>query len=302
MTNQRLTIDENDAMLRYILRGGQARVFFCRTTQMTQQAADTHLASDVATAAMGRFLAGAAVLGAMEKEGQTSLTVTADGGGAGGKMTTVVRGNDLKITVDNPQAELPTLHGRQDVAGFVGTPGRLTVVRDFGAGEPYIGISALTTGELGDDFAHYFTVSEQAPSLVALGCLNQDGVVLSAGGIVIQAMPGCTDNTLTELENRTPFFAGISRELYDRSIDELAQAWFKGMELDLLSREPLRLVCDCSRDKMRAALISLGKEELNAIVQEGNETKMTCHFCRSRHTFDVDEVKDMLAHLQEGTH
>ena len=302
MTNQRLTLDENDAMQRYILRGGQARVFFCRTTQMTQQAADTHLASDAATAAMGRFLAGAAVLGAMEKEGQTSITVTADGNGAGGKMTAVMRGRNLKITVDHPQAELPTLHGKQDVAGFVGTTGRLTVVRDFGAGEPYIGISALTTGELGDDFAHYFTVSEQVPSLVALGCLNQDGVVLSAGGIVIQAMPGASEQTLTDLENRTPFFAGISRELYDRSMDELARTWFAGMEPEVLSREPLRLLCDCSREKMYAALLSLGREELASIVQEGNETKMTCHFCRSRHAFSVEEVSEMMHRLEEGTH
>ncbi len=302
MTNQRLTIDENDMMVRYLLKGGQARVFFCRTTRMAQQAADTHLASDVATAAMGRFLAGAAVLGAMEKEGQTSLTVTADGGGAGGRMTAVVKGSTMKITVDNPQAELPTLHGKQDVAGFIGTPGRLTVVRDFGTGEPYVGISALTTGELGDDFAHYFTVSEQVPSLVALGCLNQDGVVLSAGGIVIQAMPGCTDQTLTELENRTPFFAGISRELYDRSIDELAQTWFSGMDLTELARDDLHLQCDCSRERMRAALLSLGREELQSILEEGNETKMTCHFCRSRHVFGLEEVQDMLAGITEEPH
>ena len=142
MTNQRITIDENDAMLRYLVRDGQARVFFCRTTQMTQQAADTHLASDVATAAMGRFLSGAAVLGAMEKDANTSITVAADGGGAGGRMTAVVRGGEIKITVERPQAQLPTLNGRQDVGGYIGKDGRLTVVRDYGTGELHIGISA----------------------------------------------------------------------------------------------------------------------------------------------------------------
>jgi len=301
MTNQRITIDENDAMLRYLVRDGQARVFFCRTTQMTQQAADTHLASDVATAAMGRFLSGAAVLGAMEKDANTSITVAADGGGAGGRMTAVVRGSEIKITVERPQAQLPTLNGRQDVGGYIGKDGRLTVVRDYGTGEPYIGISALVSGELGEDFAQYFTVSEQVPSLVALGCLNQDGVVLSAGGIVIQAMPGCTDETLTELENRIPFFEGISRELYDRPMQELADSWLGSLGLTLLSNTPLHLACDCSREKMRAALLALGAEELKEILNEGRETQMICHFCRSRHVFKTSEIADMHRQLTEET-
>lgn len=299
MTDQRLTIDEADGMLHMLLMGGEARVWMCRTTAMTQQAADTHLASDTAAAAMGRFLSGAAVLGATEPEEGSSVTVTVAGGGAGGKMIAVVRGGNLKVAVEHPQAALPVLQGRQDVAGFVGARGQMTVVRDRGAGEPYIGICSLVSGELGDDFAQYFTVSEQVPSLVALGCLNQDGVVLSAGGIVIQAMPECSKHMLSQLELRLPFFAGISRELYDRGMEELAVRWFDGLDMAIVSYTPLFLRCDCSREKMRGALIALGPAELRDILSGGEDTVMTCYFCRSAHVFTPHDIRGMLADVPE---
>lgn len=287
-----LIFNEPDGRLRMLIAGGRARVLMCRVTRLTQQAADIHAASDVATAAMGRLLSGSALLaGSVEDEGG-HITVTVAGSGVGGKMTVVGHGNgDFKIAVEKPQAELPLRQdGKQDVAGFVGREGRLTVIRDKGEREPYIGISNLVSGELGLDFAEYFTMSEQTPSLVALGCLNQDGVVLSAGGILIQAMPGCGLDVIEELEKREPFFRGISRELYDRPMRELAEFWFQGMDLEIVSEELLRLRCDCSRGRMARALGALGREELLDMAREGKDTEMTCHFCRTAHRFSAEEI------------
>lgn len=301
-TRNDLIFDEPDGLLRMLICGGQARVLMCRATRLVQEAADIHAASDVATAAMGRLLSGSALLIANFDDDDSSVTVTVTGSGAGGRMTVVGNSSgDLKIAVENPQAELPVREGgKQDVSGFVGREGRLTVVRDKGGEEPYIGISNLVSGELGLDFAEYFTMSEQKPSLVALGCLNQEGVVLSAGGILIQAMPGCGMKVIEELEKREPFFRGISREIYDRPMRELAEFWFQGMNLEVLSQEPLRLRCDCSRERMARALAALGREELLEMAREGRDTEMTCHFCRTSHLFSPDEVRAMAEELEKA--
>ena len=296
-----LIYNEPDGMLRMLIAGGQARVLMCRTTRLTQEAADIHMASDTAACAMGRLLSGRAMLLGRVEDEEGSVTVTVTGNGAGGRMTVVGHhGGDLKIAVENPQAQLPVRpDGKQDVSGFVGMEGRLTVVRDRGAGEPYIGIANLVSGELGLDFAEYFTMSEQKPSLVALGCLNQNGTVLSSGGILIQALPGCGMDVIDELEKREPFFRGISRELYDRSMRELAEFWFQGMDLQIAGDEPLRLKCDCSRERMARALISLGSNELLEMAAEGHDTEMTCHFCRTGHRFSPEEISDMAKAQEE---
>jgi len=291
-----LIFEEPDSLLRMTIAGGQMRVLMCRTTRLTQQAADIHQASDVAAAAMGRMLSASAMLyTSIEDDESHSVTVTVAGDGSGGRMTVVGHGGgSLKISVEHPQAELPLRpDGKQDVGGFIGRQGKLTVIRDKGEGEPYIGISNLVSGELGLDFAEYFTMSEQTPSLVALGCLNQDGIVLSSGGIMIQALPGCDNSVIDEIEKREPFFRGISRELYDRPMRELADFWFGGMDLEILSEEPLRLRCDCSRDKMKRALFSLGQTELLDMALEGKDTEMTCHFCRTEHRFSPQELTEL---------
>ena len=286
---------DTDSLLRLTLNGGEARVLMARTTRMAQEAAQIHQAGDTATAAIGRVLPACAMMGALIKEEAGRLTVTISGDGAGGRITCGVQANRLKISVENPQAELPPHpDGRLDVAGFVGRTGQLAVVKDFDKGEPFTSISHLVSGELGEDFAHYFTVSEQVPSLVALGCLNQDGVVLSSGGILIQAMPGCPDSTIAQLELRIPFYANISREIYDRGLRELAEAWFADFSPEFLGEEPLELRCDCSREKMRRALAALGRAELEDIRDSGEDTVLTCHFCRTQRSFDADDIASLL--------
>ena len=292
---QNIIYPDPDSLLRLTLMGRQARAFMIRSTRMAQEASDIHQASDVAASAMGRLLPACAMLGGLMKEGEGRLSVTVDGDGAGGRMHCGVSGRTFKITAQHPQAELPLrADGRQDVAGFVGKNGSIVVVREENGKEPYTSVSRLVSGELGEDFASYFTHSEQTPSLVALGCLNERGTVLSSGGILVQALPGCSEQTLRALEMRVPFFANISREIFDRSLRELAEGWFRDMDAEWMAEEPLTLRCDCSREKMRRALMALGREELEDIVKKREDTRLTCHFCRAERAFSVQEVKEML--------
>ncbi|MDD4080933.1 MAG: Hsp33 family molecular chaperone HslO [Eubacteriales bacterium] len=298
---ENIIFPDPDALLRLTLMGRQARAFMIRSTRMAQQASDIHQASDVAAAAIGRLLPGCAMLGGLLKGENGRLTVTVDGDGPGGRLHCGVKDGKFKIAVQNPQVQLPlTPDGRQDVGGFVGNKGKLIVVKDYSSGDPYTSVSDLVSGELGEDLASYFTISEQTPSLVALGCLNEAGTVLSSGGILIQAMPGCSDGTLRQLELRIPFFANISREIFDRSLKELAEGWFRDLDPEFLGEEPLVLRCDCSREKMRRALAAIGREELEEIVEIGEETHLTCHFCRTERSFSVDEVEKMLADSEES--
>ena len=297
---QDLIFPDQDSILRFTLAGREARAFMVRSTRMAQEAADIHQASDTAAAAIGRLLPGCALLGGLMKEAEGRLSVTVDGNGPGGRMHCGVKNREFKISVQNPQLQLPlTAEGRQDVGGFVGSAGKLVVVKDFGGSDPYTSVSDLVSGELGEDFASYFTYSEQTPSLVVLGCLNEAGTVLSSGGILIQAMPGCGEKTLRALEMRIPFYASISREIYDRSLMQLAASWFEDLDPEFMGEEPLILKCDCSREKMRRALLALGREELEKIVESGEDTRLTCHFCRTERAFPAREVREMLHESEE---
>ncbi len=284
-----------DEMLRLSLMGGQARVMMCETTAMCQRAADLHASTPVCTAAMGRLMTATAFLGVMMKGDNESVTVTVKGGGPMGTLVAVANHGDLKVCADNPQVELPLREdGKLDVGGAVGHSGRMSVVKDLGLREPYIGQCELVSGEMGMDFANYFTVSEQQPSLVSVGVLVNGDVVLKAGGLLIQPLPGCEEAVLEQLELRSPMFASISREMTYAPKEQLIEDWFRGMEPELLERTPLRYRCGCSRERMEKALISLGRKELQTLIDEDKGAELGCHFCHSRYAFTTDELKDLL--------
>ena len=169
----------------------------------------------------------------------------------------------------------------------------MSVVKDLGLREPYVGQIELVSGELAIDFANYFTVSEQSPSLVALGVLTSGDAVLKAGGLLIQPLPGCEDSTIDQLELRSPMFADISREMTFAPKEELLEDWFRGMDPVVLEREPLRYHCGCSRYRMEKALISLGRKELMNLIDEDKGAELGCHFCHSYYQFSTDELKDL---------
>ncbi|MGN0763111.1 MAG: Hsp33 family molecular chaperone HslO [Aristaeellaceae bacterium] len=284
-----------DEMLRLSLMGGQARVMMCETTAMCQRAADLHASTPVCTAAMGRLMTATAFLGVMMKGDNESVTVTVKGGGPMGTLVAVANHGDLKVCADNPQVELPLREdGKLDVGGAVGHSGRMSVVKDLGLREPYIGQCELVSGEMGMDFANYFTVSEQQPSLVSVGVLVNGDVVLKAGGLLIQPLPGCEESVLEQLELRSPMFASISREMTYAPKEQLIEDWFRGLTLELLERTPLRYRCGCSRERMEKALISLGRKELQTLIDEDKGAELGCHFCHSRYAFTTDELKDLL--------
>lgn len=282
-------------LLRGVLKGGQARVLLCDTRSMTQAARETHQASNVCTAALGRGISAAAMLAAAAEEATNSLTMTIKGNGPAGALVTVVRGGAIKAYIDRPQVELPLrADGKLDVGGAIGHEGQMTVVRDLGMREPYIGQTPLQSGEIGEDVAYYCTMSEQLPTLCAVGVLVASEV-LSSGGLIVQALPGCEEEVLSALELRAPIFADISTHLLESTPEALFMDFFRGLDPEILADEVLTYACDCTRDRMEKVLISLGREELTDMIEKEHGAEITCHFCRTSHQFTEDELRTLLA-------
>ena len=292
---------QHDRILRLELMGGQARVLFLETTESVQRMADIHHSTPVCTAALGRLMTGTLMLGVMMKGEGESVTVTVKGSGPMGTLCAVASHGDIKACADNPQVSLPPREdGHLDVGGAVGHEGRMSVVKDLGLKEPYVGQCNLVSGELGIDFANYFTVSEQQPSLVSLGVLVSGEAVLKAGGLLIQPLPGCTEETLSQLELRSPMFADLSREMTMDSMETLIEGWFRGMEPHLLEETPARWHCGCSRERMEKALISMGRRDLQEIIDDDQGAELSCHFCHSHYFFTTDQLKALLHQAEEG--
>lgn len=286
---------EGDEILRGMLMDGQVRIMMCETTNMVQRAADIHNATPVCTAAMGRLMTATSMLGVMMKGENESVTVNIKGGGPMGTVVAVANHGDLKVCADDPQVELPLREdGKLNVGAAIGKDGYMTVIKDLGLREPYIGQIELVSGELGIDFANYYTVSEQQPSLVALGVLVAGDAVLKAGGLLIQPLPGCPDDIIDQIELRSPMFSDLSREMTFAPKEELLEDWFRGMDLQILEREPLRYHCACSRYRMEKALISLGRKELQTLIDEDLGAELGCHFCHSQYAFSTQDLKDLL--------
>ncbi len=284
-----------DEILHMTVCDGMARVLLLRTTGMTRKAAQIHQPSDTAQAAMSRLMTATAMLGCMMKGEDDSVTVTVAGNGPAGKITCVANGTKVKIAPQNPQVELPLKKdGHLDVGGYIGHEGRLTVIKDLGLREPYVGQCQLVSGELGEDFAHYYTTSEQKPSVVALGCLVNNGTCLSSGGALIQPLPGCPDDVLDLLEIRSMFFTSISGEVAEEPLEDLAKKWFDGMDLKILEKESVSYQCDCSREKMEKALIAMGRRDLNELIEEDEGAELTCHFCRTSHQFTKEDLISLM--------
>ena len=286
---------EGDEILRGTLMDGQVRIMMCETTNMVQRAADIHNATPVCTAAMGRLMTATSMLGVMMKGENESVTVNIKGGGPMGTVVAVANHGDLKVCADDPQVELPQREdGKLNVGAAIGKDGYMPDIKDLGLREPYIGQIELVSGELGIDFANYYTVSEQQPSLVALGVLVAGDAVLKAGGLLIQPLPGCPDDIIDQIELRSPMFSDLSREMTFAPKEELLEDWFRGMDLQILEREPLRYHCACSRYRMEKALISLGRKVLQTLIDEDLGAELGCHFCHSQYAFSTQDLKDLL--------
>jgi molecular chaperone Hsp33 len=290
-----------DEMLQVDLMSGQVRVMLCETTETVQACADIHETTPVCTAALGRLLTGTCMLGIMMKGEDESVTVQIKGNGPIGGLVAVADHGDVRACCDHPGTDLPPREdGKLDVGGAVGHQGRMSVIKDLGMRKQYIGQSELVNGEIAMDFANYFAVSEQQPSLVALGVLVGGGCVLKAGGLLIQPMPGCPEEIIDQLELRSPMFADISREMTFAPIEQLCEDWFRGMEPRILERTPIRYRCTCGRERMERALISLGAKELSSLIEEDQGAELVCHFCRKKYNFSTEELKGLLCRASHG--
>ena len=291
---------KGDTLINLTLMGGQARALIANTTQLCETAREIHTLSNVCSAALGRTLTATVMMGALLKDADSSITATVKGDGPIGAIVAVVH-DDLTVKgyVDNPRVELPLrADGKLDVGGAVGQ-GRLSVVYDLNLREPYVGQVELQSGEIGDDFAYYFTASEQQPSLLSLGVLmpaaeDAESRVIASGGLLLQPLPGCSEELLSELERRTPQFGDISRQLAAHTPDELCDAFFTGLEPEILQRRTPVYRCDCDTERIERALISLGVKELTSLIEEDHGAQLECHFCNKRYRFDEAQLRALL--------
>ncbi len=291
---------EGDTLLHITLMNGQARALLVNSTALCEEARRTHTLSNVACAALGRLMTVSVMMGSMLKTSCGSVTNTVKGNGPLGALVAVAH-EDLTVKgyVDKPRAELPLRNnGKLDVGGAVGT-GHLTVVRDLGLREPYVGQVELTNGEIASDFAYYFAASEQQPTLLSLGVLmpqagSKESHVISAGGLLIQPLPDCSEELLEQLEARTASYSDISRQLVERTPDELCEEFFTGLDARIIERRTPTYRCDCSIERIERALISLGREELESMINDDHGAQLECHFCNRRYRFTQDELQAIL--------
>ena len=280
-----------DGLLRISLLGGQARAFLADTTRTVETARSIHGLSRVATAALGRLLTGASIMGAMLKSDRDSVTLQVKGGGPIGALLAVAQPDaSVKGYAAHPHIDIDrSAGGKLDVGAAVGCDGELAVIKDQGMHEPYIGRVALVSGEIGEDLAMYFTASEQTPSLVSLGVLTGDAVV-AAGGLVIQPMPGIDSTALHSIEYSAPMFANISAAIRDDGLNGSLYQLLSHLEPEVIGTQFPAYRCDCSRERMERALISLGAPEIYGMIRERHGAELCCHFCGKGHYFTETQL------------
>ena len=292
-----------DRLVRAISRDGSVKVVAVSSRELTERARQIHRTLPVATAALGRTLAACSMMGNALKGEGSSVTLQIKGGGPLGTLLAVsdnlgyVRG-----TVDHPGVDLPLRRdGNLDVGAAVGHEGTLTVIRDLHMKEPYVGSVGLLGGEIAEDLAAYFVESEQVPTACGLGVLvDRDQSVLSAGGYLIQLLPGAEEDVIAKVEGGI-MAAGSVTGLLQKSDDpeSLLRRVLSDFELDILETTPIAYRCYCSRERMERALISLGPEQLQSLMEEQDAAELTCRFCDNVQTFTHQQLEALLADMKK---
>ena len=287
-----------DKLIKATALKGDVRIIATESTELVNKGVMIHGCAPTAAAAFGRMLTAGALMGSMLKSKQDSITIQISGGGeAKGVIVTSYADAHVKGYIGNPAADLPVnSKGKLDVAGIIGLDGNLTVIKDMGMKEPYVGQSPISSGEIGDDLAYYFTISEQTPSAVGLGVLvDTDCSVKAAGGFIIQMMPGANEMVADIITYRLQEIPSITEMLSDgMGIEDIIKYIFEDMQLNILESIVPEYRCDCSKEKVERALLSIGKEELENIYNEGKTEEIQCHFCNETYLFTHDEVGNLL--------
>ena len=285
-----------DFLIRGLAGGGSVRFAAVQTAEMVERMRGIHHTLPLATAALGRALTAASMMGNDIKAEDGSVTLQFRGGGPLGAVTAVAdsRGN-TRGYLQNPAVELPLRpDGKLDVGGGVGRDGVLTVIRDLGEGEPFSGKVELQSGEIAEDIAAYYAVSEQIPTVCALGVLvRRDQSVDCAGGFFIQLMPGASDELIDELEKRMAAFGSVTARLRESDIEQVMRSLLDGLDCEVLERHAVAYECKCSRRKVEQALISMGREELLRLAGEQEQAHVQCQFCDADYVFSSEEIRKL---------
>lgn len=285
-----------DKLTKAVTKNGLIRIYAVNSKNIAEAARKFHSTMPLGTAALGRLLTGAVLMGNMQKDEDISLTLQMHGDGPLGRVLAVANSKgEVKGYIEHPLADLPlNRFGKLDVGGGIGQ-GYLSVVKDMNMKEPYIGQVPIQTGEIGDDIAFYFAQSEQVASLVALGVLvDRDYSVKQAGGFIVQIMPDCDEFNLKKFEKSAESITSVTQML-ERGLsnEELIREVMKEFEVDILEEKDVCYHCDCSDDRMQRAIISLGKKEIQDIIDEQGEAEIVCQFCNRAYTYGRESLEEM---------
>lgn len=291
-----------DKIIHATAQSGGVRIIAAETTDLVNEAVSKHNTMPTASAAYGRMLTAGALMGSMLKGAQDSVTLQINGGGiSGGVLVTGRADGRVKGYIVNPDADLPqNAAGKLDVSGIIGIDGKFTVITDLGMREPYVSSTPIYTGEIAEDLAYFYTVSEQTPSAVALGVLvDVDGSIQKSGGFIIQMLPGSDEMLADIITYRLEEIPSLTTFLRDgNSIVEIIQYIFEGMDLNILSEGTPELYCDCTRERVEKALISIGEKDLQQLYDDNKSEELICHFCNTKYDFTHDDIGRLLKEVR----
>ena len=285
-----------DYIVRATAANNQIRAFAATTREMVETAREHHGTSPVATAALGRLLTAGAMMGSMMKNDTDMLTLQVRGDGPlGGITVTADSQGNAKGYVLNPEAMMPPKNGKLDVGGAVGI-GLLNVIKDMGLKEPYVGQTILVTSEIAEDLTYYFANSEQVPSSVGLGVLmEKNNTVRCAGGFIIQLMPFAEEKTISQLEENLKNVTSVTA-LLDQGYtpEQLLETLLGNLGLEITDTVPTQFYCNCSKERVEQAVVSIGRKEIQEMIDDGEDIEVKCHFCNTAYRYTVDELKNII--------
>ena len=286
-----------DYIVRATAANNQIRAFAATTKETVEAARQAHNTSPVATAALRRLLTGGAMMGSMMKNDSDMLTIQIKGDGPiGGLTVTADSKGNVKGYVEHPEVMLPpNAQGKLDVAGALGI-GLISVIKDMGLKEPYVGQTILQTSEIAEDLTYYFATSEQVPSSVGLGVLMEhDNTVKQAGGFIVQLMPFVDDDVVDRLEANIKKISSVTSML-DKGMtpEEILEEVLDGFEVEVKDTMPAQFYCNCTKERVEKAIISIGKKDIQEMIEDGKPIEVNCHFCGKSYEFSVEELKTLI--------
>lgn len=287
----------SDYMVRATAADAMVRLFVCSSKELVEKARQIHNTSPVVTAALGRLLTAGTMMGSMLKGEKDLLTIQIKSSGPIGGLTVTatpngqVKGYPICADVDLPLKA----NGKLDVGTAMGI-GVMNVIKDMGLKEPYVGQTVLQTGEIGDDLTYYFATSEQTASSVGVGVLvDRDYTVKQAGGFIVQLMPFATDEVVSKLEENLSSIQSVTALFEDgMTVEEIVAKIFTGMDYEILDKMDIGYHCNCSKEKVTKAIISIGKKDIQEMIDDNKPIEVNCHFCNTNYIFSVEELKEML--------